>query len=146
MQQRANQIADEHTNHAATLQQQLDTQYADATPEALGAAKGRLAELRAQAVTLTTLRTALAEASQQADAMSGALRRLHAAEAELAKATSALAGEQALLDSGQKVLANLDDRIAAAEKEIKGNAYDVDLLMRFAKVRIRPRLSAVKSG
>ncbi|TMB64729.1 MAG: SMC family ATPase, partial [Chloroflexi bacterium] len=129
MQQRANQIADAHANHAAMLQQQLETQYAGATPDALKTSKARLADLRSQAKMLAGLRGVLADAYHKAEAMEGALRRRQAAEGALAKATTALKDEQTLLDSGQKLLDDFDSRIAAAEAEIKENVYDVDLLM-----------------
>ena len=129
MQQRANQIADAHTNHAAMLQQQLETQYAGATADALKAAKTHLADLRSQAKMLAELRGVLADACHKAEAMAGALRRRQSAEAALAKATTALKDEQAILDSGQKLLDDFDSRIVAAEVEIRENVYDLDLLM-----------------
>ncbi|HET9476979.1 MAG TPA: SMC family ATPase [Dehalococcoidia bacterium] len=130
MQQRSNQIAEEHTGRAAGLQQQLDTQYADATPEALKAAKERLAGLRAEAEALAALRVALSDASSRAEAMSGALRRKHEAEAALARARGDLEREQQLLDSGQKLLSDLSGRMKTSEVAIKESVYDVDLLMR----------------
>jgi len=133
MQQRANQIADEHTRNVSTLQQQLETQYADATPEALNAAKGRQADLRAQAEALSALRTALNEACKSADAMSAAVRRRQEAETAMGRASKALSDAQALLESGEKIVADLDERIRDADKEIEGSSYDVDLLIRLQK-------------
>ena len=133
MQQRANEIATEHTGRAANLQQQLDTQYADATPEALKAAKERLSGLRTAAEALSSLRTALAEAGQRAEALSSALRRRREAEAAVSSAEAALKDKLGLLDSGQKLLADLSGQMAVAEQQIKDSAYDVDLLIRLQK-------------
>jgi exonuclease SbcC len=133
MLQRANQIADEHTNRAATLRQQLDTQYAGATPEALKAAEGRLAELRMQLEALHHARDALARAREAAETMSAALGRRQTAEAELAAAAKALEREEELLKRGQGVIDELDGRIKAAEAELAGNAYDVDLSERLKR-------------
>lgn len=133
MQQRANQIAEEHAGRAAHLQQQLDTQYADATPEAQKAAKERLSQLRVVAETLSLLRTALAEAGQKAEALSAAIRRRREAEAAMSGAEAALKDKRALLDSGQELLDDLAEQIAAAEQQIKDSEYDVDLLIRLQK-------------
>ena len=113
MQQRANQIAEEHAQHASTLHQQLETQYADATPETLNAGKTRLAEMLIQAEALSARRTALTSACQTADAVSSALQRRRAAEAALSAAKTGFQEAQALLESGQKVIADLDEEIAS---------------------------------
>jgi exonuclease SbcC len=130
MGQRANQIAEEHGRQAAVLKQQLDTQYANATPEALKAAKERLAALRSDAKALADVRTALANSSARAEVMSGALRRRREAEDALARARADIEREQGLLASGQELLAGLDARVQAAEAAIKECNYDVDLLLR----------------
>jgi DNA repair protein SbcC/Rad50 len=129
MHQRANQIAAEHEQHAATIQQRLDTQYAETTREALRAAKARLAELRAQAEDLSGLRVALAEASQKAQAMSSALLRQNEAKAAIDKAAAELGEQRSLLDSGQAVLTELDAKISATQAELAKTAYDVDVLI-----------------
>jgi exonuclease SbcC len=130
MHQRANHIAAEHEQRAAALQQRLDTQYAEATPEALRAAKARLAELRAQGEQLGGLLKALAESAQKAEAMSAALGRQTEAKAAIAKAAAGLEEQRSLQDSGQTVLAELDAKISVAKAELAENAYDVDVLIR----------------
>ena len=129
MQQRANQIADEHSRTVATLQQQLETQYADATPEALKEAKASLAALRTRAEAISTLRGALTVASRAAEAMSAAAKRRDDAMSALRKAETEKERAGATLEAGEKQQRALDDRLKAVEANIEANQFDADVMV-----------------
>ncbi len=136
MAQRANQIADEHGRRASMLQQQLDTQYADATREALKAAKQRLTGLRAQAQSMTTARAALAEAYQQAESMSASLRRRREAEEALTRSSHDIERARETLETGEEKRRELERRIKQIEEQIEANQFDPDVLVALQQTRV----------
>jgi exonuclease SbcC len=133
MQQRANAIAAEQTRKADDIRQRLDTEMADATPDALKAAKADLKQLKSHATELAKTRAATDAACRTADALSDARRREREAGDKHTTASKALAEASKLLEGGNLLLAGLDARIAAVTTEIKAAEYDGDLHLRLAK-------------
>jgi DNA repair protein SbcC/Rad50 len=133
MQQRANTIATDQTRKADDVRQRLNTEMADATPDALKAAKADIKQLKAHAAELAKIRVATDAAYKTADALSDARGREREALAELAKGAEALAAARKLLESGEQTLAAFDEQITAARVEIKAAEYDGDLHLRLTK-------------
>ncbi len=133
MQQRANAIAAEQTRKADDIRQRLDTEMADATPDALKAAKANLKHLKADAAELAKTRAATDTACRTAEALSGARRREREAAEKHTAASKAVTEASKLLEGGNLLLAGLDARIAAVATEIKAAEYDGDLHLRLTK-------------
>ncbi len=127
MQQKANQLAQDQTRDAGGIRQLLDTQFADATPDALREAKAQLAELKAKAEALAATRLSLEDASRAAEALAQARKRRDTARAALASAEPELEKARALLESGQNQVDQLNEELAALDKRIAASPYDADL-------------------
>jgi exonuclease SbcC len=133
MHQRANATAAEQIRKADDYRQRLDTEMADATPDALKTAKSDLKQLKASAAELAKTRSATDAACRSAEALADASRRVRDAREKHATATKSLAAATELLAEGNLMLAGLDARIAAFGNEIKATEYDGDLHLRLTK-------------
>jgi exonuclease SbcC len=144
MQQRANAIAAEETRRADDIHQRLDTEMADATPDALKAAKTDLKQLKARATELAKLRTAAEDAHRTAEALANARDREREARDRLAAANKSLEAAATLLGEGKLVLAAMDAQIANVASQISAAKYDPDLHLRL--VKCLPLLHQVEDG
>ena len=134
MQQRANAIAADQTRKADDIRQRLDTEMADATPDALKAAKADLKQLKAHAAELAKTRAATDAACRTADALSDARRREREARAKSTTSrTRRWRRRRSCSTGGNLLLAGLDARIVAVATEIKAAEYDGDLHLRLTK-------------
>jgi DNA repair protein SbcC/Rad50 len=144
MHQRSNTIAVEQTRKADDYRQRLDAEMANATPDALKAAKSDLKQLKASAAELAKTRAAADAACRTAEALADARRREQDAREKHATATKSLAAATKLLAEGNLILAGLDARIAAFGDEIKATEYDGDLHLRLTKCL--PLLKQIEDG
>ncbi len=144
MHQRSNTIAAEQTRKADDYRQRLDTEMANATPDALKTAKSDLKQLKASAAELAKTRAATDAACRSAEALADARRREQDAREKHASATKSLATATKLLVEGNLILAGLDARIAAFGNEIKATEYDGDLHLRLTKCL--PLLKQMEDG
>lgn len=144
MQQRANAIDRDKTAEADAHRRRLDNELANATPEALKAAKSQLKELKARATDLASLREATDAACRTAEALAEAQRRETEARAKFAEAKKSLEAATKLLTEGKLVLAGMDAQIAKVADEIKAAEYDAELHLRLTKCL--PLLNQIEDG
>jgi DNA repair protein SbcC/Rad50 len=144
MLQRANAIDREKTAEADSHRRRLDTELADATPEALKAAKARLKELKERESELKSLIEATSVAARTAEALSETQKRERIAKEKLATADKALAAANELLTKAKIVLSGMDALIAKVAGEITATAYDGDAHLRLTKCL--PLLRQIEDG
>lgn len=133
MQRRANQIGAEHAATAEGLNQQLQTQHAGATPEALAAARGLLKDLERTTADLAALRAALSEAAKTAEVLAETVRKGEAAEKAAVAACASLDEAQKLVASGEDSLGALRQALVVLEVQSEANRYDAERLLRLSQ-------------
>lgn len=130
MHRRANAIDSQHTGDADRIKQRLESELADATPDALKAANGTLKELESRAKALQSQREAATAAETAARRLCEANDRKTSAQKALAEAQKQLASATKVLAGGEGAIKELDTRIAALEVKAKAANYDPGAHMR----------------
>lgn len=133
MMERANEIARRHEDEAERIGELLRTEYADATPENLKAAKARLQSLREKSRDLGAMRDALDAARALGDRLKAAREREKRAAAELQRAEGELKQAQESAANAGRELEALERRLGETEKALADNRYDAELHNRLSK-------------
>jgi DNA repair protein SbcC/Rad50 len=133
MAQKANTIAARETADAARIQERLTSELADATHEALEAAKAHLKEMEEHAAALATERQTLDLACRTAEALTAEREKERRARDAHTAAERSLEAARKLLEGGEKTLADLDAQIAATKEQMNKTEYDPDLHLRLAQ-------------
>ncbi len=135
--QAANARARSSEGDAASLARRLAEDYADATPEALGARKQGLAEFERARQGLAEQSEALAEGREAAEALRAAETARAEAAGKLEAVRSALDAAKSTLRDGSARMQELDSRIAAIQKQIEAVAYEPEVQQRL-KLALTP--------
>ena len=131
MQRAANTIAARETDRADEIARRLETEMADATPEALKAAKVDQKTLEADAKTATTAREALDAACRTAEALTEAQSKQRRASEALADAEKRLASAQEAARGGEEKAGTLRATVASLQERIAKVAYDEAEYLRY---------------
>lgn len=124
MGQIANAMASRNSERADDIARRLETELADATPDALKAAKTDLKSLETEARETTAAREALDAASRTAEMLATALDRQRSAGERQSAAEKHLAEAQAATKDGDAQAAKLKATIEDLRAKIDKNAYD----------------------
>jgi exonuclease SbcC len=133
MEVRANAIAREADGKATDIARRLETELADATPDALKQAKAGLKALQERAKELASLREATDAAARAAGALADARKRRDEAARSQADAEKRLKLACELMAGGQKALDTADARLAGVRKQIQAADYDAGLHLRLTQ-------------
>jgi exonuclease SbcC len=133
MEMRANAMAREGETKAADIARRLETELADATPEALKCAKAELKALQQRSKELAALREATDAAHRAAEALAETRKRNQAALDAGAGIEKQLEQARSLLAGGRETLNAADARVATLQEQIKASRYDADLHIRLSQ-------------
>ena len=133
MGQKANAIAAREGADAERIEERLERELSDATPERLREAKATLAQQKAEVETALAAREALEAAHRAAETLSGARERERKARDALAVATSALSKAQDDAKTGKAKESERRMAIEALNKRLAANSYDEAAFLRYQK-------------
>ena len=133
MGQKANAIAAREGADAERIEERLERELADATPERLREAKETLAQQKLEVAAALAAREALDAAHRAAETLSGARDRERKAREALTEATGALKKAQEAAKTGKEQEAQRRKAIEALNKRLTANAYDEAAYLRYQR-------------
>jgi exonuclease SbcC len=126
MMKRANTIQADHERNARSIAERLDTELADATPEARAEATAEVERLETESESLKDTCAQLELAAAGADRMAAARERERTERESSRSAATRLAAAEETLASGEQNLAELDARVTELREQRTGTGYDAD--------------------
>ncbi|HUF54401.1 MAG TPA: SMC family ATPase [Dehalococcoidia bacterium] len=131
MGQMANAMAARNNDRAAEIARRLQTELADATPEALKTAKADLKTLEAEAKDVAAARAALDGATRAAETLAQSLDKERSATQRKTGAEKRLAEAQNATKEGEAKAASLKTAIDEVRKKMDANTYDEAEFLRY---------------
>jgi exonuclease SbcC len=131
MGQLANAMANRNTEKADDIARRLESELADATPDALKGATAELKSLEAEETETATVRTALEAAGRTAEALTTALDKQRSATERKTAAEKRLTAAQEATRTGDEKAAKLKASIEDLQTKVGKNTYDEAEFLRY---------------